>query len=128
MTFAALAIFAATYLVLAIGKLPGYQLDRAGAALLGGKTIYLNRAGCRLVGLEPGKGAGLPIAAFPAGAVGAQAARGNLPGHPGRREKLDRRSATAQHANRSADRRHDEHFRRAASHDRQSAVLRRRDA
>jgi hypothetical protein len=35
MTFAAVAIFAATYLVIAIGKLPGYQLDRAGGALLG---------------------------------------------------------------------------------------------
>lgn len=33
-TIAAIAIFAATYLVSAIGKLPGYQLDRAGAALL----------------------------------------------------------------------------------------------
>ena len=31
----AVAIFAATYLVIAIGKLPGYRLDRAGAALLG---------------------------------------------------------------------------------------------
>jgi PAS domain S-box-containing protein len=29
-----------------------------------GKTIYLNRAGCRLIGLAPGKGAGLPIGAF----------------------------------------------------------------
>jgi Na+/H+ antiporter NhaD/arsenite permease-like protein len=35
MTYAAVAIFAATYLVIAIGKLPGYQLDRAGGALLG---------------------------------------------------------------------------------------------
>ena len=32
---AAIAIFATTYLVIAIGKFPGYQLDRAGAALLG---------------------------------------------------------------------------------------------
>jgi Na+/H+ antiporter NhaD/arsenite permease-like protein len=32
---AAIAIFAATYLVIAIGKLPGLQLDRAGAALVG---------------------------------------------------------------------------------------------
>ena len=34
-TGVAVAIFAATYLVMAIGKLPGYRLDRAGAALLG---------------------------------------------------------------------------------------------
>jgi len=34
-TIAAITIFAATYLFIAIGKLPGYQLDRAGAALLG---------------------------------------------------------------------------------------------
>jgi Na+/H+ antiporter NhaD/arsenite permease-like protein len=34
-TIAAIAIFVATYLVVAIGKLPGYQLDRAGAALVG---------------------------------------------------------------------------------------------
>ncbi len=32
---AAIAIFAATYIVIAIGKLPGFYLDRAGAALLG---------------------------------------------------------------------------------------------
>jgi len=31
----AVLIFAATYLVMAVGKLPGYRLDRAGAALLG---------------------------------------------------------------------------------------------
>lgn len=34
-TIIAIAIFAGTYLVIAIGKLPGYYLDRAGAALLG---------------------------------------------------------------------------------------------
>jgi len=34
-TIAAIVIFAGTYLVIAIGKLPGYQLDRAGAALVG---------------------------------------------------------------------------------------------
>jgi Na+/H+ antiporter NhaD/arsenite permease-like protein len=34
-TIAAIAIFAGTYLFIVIGKLPGYQLDRAGAALLG---------------------------------------------------------------------------------------------
>ena len=39
MIFAAVAIFAATYLVIAIGKLPGYQLDRAGAALLGASLM-----------------------------------------------------------------------------------------
>jgi di/tricarboxylate transporter len=32
---AAVVIFAATYVVVAIGKLPGYRLDRAGAALVG---------------------------------------------------------------------------------------------
>jgi Na+/H+ antiporter NhaD/arsenite permease-like protein len=35
----AVAIFAGTYLVIAIGKLPGYQLDRAGAALLGASLM-----------------------------------------------------------------------------------------
>jgi Na+/H+ antiporter NhaD/arsenite permease-like protein len=38
-TSAAVAIFAATYLIIAIGKLPGYQLDRAGAALLGASLM-----------------------------------------------------------------------------------------
>ena len=38
-TAAAVTIFAATYLVMAIGKLPGYQLDRAGAALLGASLM-----------------------------------------------------------------------------------------
>ena len=32
---ASVLIFAATYFVIAVGRLPGYQLDRAGAALLG---------------------------------------------------------------------------------------------
>ena len=36
---AAVAIFAATYLVLAIGRLPGSRLDRAGAALLGASLM-----------------------------------------------------------------------------------------
>jgi Na+/H+ antiporter NhaD/arsenite permease-like protein len=36
---AALLIFAATYVVIAIGKLPGYRLDRAGAALLGASLM-----------------------------------------------------------------------------------------
>jgi Na+/H+ antiporter NhaD/arsenite permease-like protein len=39
MTITAIAIFAATYLVIAIGKLPGYRLDRAGAALLGASLM-----------------------------------------------------------------------------------------
>ena len=34
-TYTAMAVFLATYLFIAIGKLPGYHLDRAGAALLG---------------------------------------------------------------------------------------------
>ncbi len=33
--FAALVVFGLTYLVIALGKLPGFYLDRAGAALLG---------------------------------------------------------------------------------------------
>jgi Na+/H+ antiporter NhaD/arsenite permease-like protein len=36
---AAMLIFAATYVVVAIGKLPGYRIDRAGAALLGGALM-----------------------------------------------------------------------------------------
>jgi Na+/H+ antiporter NhaD/arsenite permease-like protein len=39
MTGVAIAIFAATYLVIAIGKLPGFHLDRAGAALLGASLM-----------------------------------------------------------------------------------------
>jgi Na+/H+ antiporter NhaD/arsenite permease-like protein len=35
MAVAAIIIFAATYFVMAVGRLPGYRLDRAGAALLG---------------------------------------------------------------------------------------------
>jgi Na+/H+ antiporter NhaD/arsenite permease-like protein len=38
-TAAAVAIFAATYLVIAVGKLPGFRLDRAGAALLGASLM-----------------------------------------------------------------------------------------
>jgi Na+/H+ antiporter NhaD/arsenite permease-like protein len=38
-TTAAIAIFAATYLIIAIGKLPGFHLDRAGAALLGASLM-----------------------------------------------------------------------------------------
>jgi Na+/H+ antiporter NhaD/arsenite permease-like protein len=36
---AAILIFAATYLVMAVGKLPGFYLDRAGAALLGASLM-----------------------------------------------------------------------------------------
>lgn len=36
---AAAAIFAATYLVIAIGRLPGFRLDRAGAAFLGASLM-----------------------------------------------------------------------------------------
>jgi Na+/H+ antiporter NhaD/arsenite permease-like protein len=39
MVIIATAIFAGTYLVIAIGKLPGYYLDRAGAALLGASLM-----------------------------------------------------------------------------------------
>jgi Na+/H+ antiporter NhaD/arsenite permease-like protein len=38
-TTAAALIFAGTYFVLAIGKLPGFRLDRAGAALLGASLM-----------------------------------------------------------------------------------------
>ncbi len=38
-TIAAITIFAGTYLFIAIGKLPGYQLDRAGVALLGASLM-----------------------------------------------------------------------------------------
>ncbi len=38
-TILAFFIFAGTYLVIAIGKLPGFQLDRAGAALLGASLM-----------------------------------------------------------------------------------------
>ena len=34
-TYTAIAVFIASYLFIAVGKLPGYHLDRAGAALLG---------------------------------------------------------------------------------------------
>ncbi|MBX6329177.1 MAG: anion transporter [Pseudolabrys sp.] len=38
-TTAALAIFAATYVIVALGKIPVYRIDRAGAALLGGSLM-----------------------------------------------------------------------------------------
>jgi Na+/H+ antiporter NhaD/arsenite permease-like protein len=38
-TIAAIAVFGATYLVIAIGKLPGFRIDRAGAALLGASLM-----------------------------------------------------------------------------------------
>jgi Na+/H+ antiporter NhaD/arsenite permease-like protein len=39
MTAVAVTIFAATYLIIAIGRLPGFHLDRAGAALLGASLM-----------------------------------------------------------------------------------------
>src|SRR5258706_10908096 len=36
---AAVAIFLATYAVIALGRLPGYRLDRAGAALIGASLM-----------------------------------------------------------------------------------------
>src|SRR5438067_9110838 len=36
---AAVAIFVATYAVVAVGKIPVYHIDRAGAALLGGSLM-----------------------------------------------------------------------------------------
>ena len=41
---AAPAIFAATYLVVALGRLPGFRIDRAGAALLGGSLMVATGA------------------------------------------------------------------------------------
>src|ERR1700738_4404877 len=41
---AAIAIFAITYLVVAIGRLPGFRLDRAGAALVGATLWDAGRA------------------------------------------------------------------------------------
>jgi Na+/H+ antiporter NhaD/arsenite permease-like protein len=38
-SFAAGAIFVATYAFLAVGKIPVYRIDRAGAALLGGSLM-----------------------------------------------------------------------------------------
>ena len=38
-TFVAAFVFVATYIVIAIGKLPFYQLDRAGAVLLGASCM-----------------------------------------------------------------------------------------
>jgi Na+/H+ antiporter NhaD/arsenite permease-like protein len=38
-TFAAVVIFLGTYSVVALGKIPGYHLDRAGAALLGASLM-----------------------------------------------------------------------------------------
>ncbi len=38
-TLVAIAIFAATYIILALGKVPVYRIDRAGAALLGGSLM-----------------------------------------------------------------------------------------
>jgi Na+/H+ antiporter NhaD/arsenite permease-like protein len=45
---AAIAVFAATYIVIAIGKLPGFYLDRAGAALLGASLMV----GLRVLSLD----------------------------------------------------------------------------
>ncbi|MDR3372407.1 MAG: anion transporter [Ancalomicrobiaceae bacterium] len=45
---AAILIFAVTYLVMAVGKLPGWRLDRAGAALLGASLMV----GCRVLSLD----------------------------------------------------------------------------
>jgi Na+/H+ antiporter NhaD/arsenite permease-like protein len=39
MTAVAVAIFAATYVIVALGKIPVYRIDRAGAALLGGSLM-----------------------------------------------------------------------------------------
>ncbi|TBW40283.1 anion transporter [Siculibacillus lacustris] len=45
---AAILIFAVTYLVMAVGKLPGWRLDRAGAALLGAALMV----GCGVLTLD----------------------------------------------------------------------------
>ena len=38
-TAAAVSIFVATYAIVALGKIPVYRIDRAGAALLGGSLM-----------------------------------------------------------------------------------------
>src|SRR5712664_4467563 len=38
-TVAAIVIFLATYVVIALGRLPGFRLDRAGAALIGASLM-----------------------------------------------------------------------------------------
>ena len=45
---AALLIFAGTYLVLAIGRLPGFRLDRTGAAIIGATLMIV----CRVLTVE----------------------------------------------------------------------------
>jgi hypothetical protein len=44
-TIAAVAIFVATYMVLAVGKIPVYRIDRTGAALLGA-SLMVDTACC----------------------------------------------------------------------------------
>ena len=45
---AAVAVFLATYLVIAVGKLPGFRIDRAGAALVGASLMVgVRRAAAR---------------------------------------------------------------------------------
>src|SRR5258708_5764787 len=43
-TIAAIAIFLATYVVIALGRLPGFRLDRAGAALIGASLMVAANA------------------------------------------------------------------------------------
>jgi hypothetical protein len=54
---AAILISVATYAVIAIGKLPGFHLDRAGAALLGASLMAAT--GLRFQGAEKPTTAGL---------------------------------------------------------------------
>lgn len=42
--FAAVAVFAATYVVIALGRLPGFRIDRAGAALVGASLMLASGA------------------------------------------------------------------------------------
>jgi len=42
-TIAAIVIFLATYVVIAAGRLPGFRLDRAGAALIGASLMVAVR-------------------------------------------------------------------------------------
>ena len=55
-TIAAFAIFVATYLFIAVGKLPGYHLDRAGAALLGASLMVYARHEADLPAFFPKSG------------------------------------------------------------------------
>src|SRR3984885_1278723 len=63
-TAATAAIFLSTYIVVAIGRVPGLRIDRAGAALVGG-SLMLAIGAVKLDGL--GKAIDMPTLALPLG-------------------------------------------------------------